>query len=467
MELTFRRSRNLSHKYGWLSSRLAQLTDVGATALAAYVVHVLYLKQSFMSPLYIWGTTVGALLIAVVLPSLGIYNTWRGRVLSPLLFKLSTGYLIVGLVCTSLLFLTGLSDSFSRVWLVVTLTVAFLTSLSARAAVYPLLKRYRMLGRNRKHVVLVGDANSCATAARHLQSEPAAGFDISAVYLTGDDRHKELAERGLDWVPYAASRVQDIKSDEVWICLPLAEGERVKQTIADLGVTAANVRFMPDMRDFRLINHNISHVANLYLLDMSCSPISGSAHFWKALEDRLISVFIVLMISPVLLAVAIGVKLSSPGPIFYRQERVSWNGKPFDMLKFRSMPVDSEKSGVTWGGAQQKQTTRFGAFIRRTSLDELPQFINVLKGDMSIVGPRPERTLFVDRFKHEIPGYMQKHLMKAGITGWAQVNGWRGDTDLEKRIECDLWYIENWSLMLDFKIILLTVFRGFINKNAY
>lgn len=467
MELTFKRSRSLSHQYGWLSARLAQLTDAAATALAAYVVYVAYLKQWVMEPQYVWGVTVGVLLVAVVLPSMGVYNTWRGRVLSPLLFKLLMGYVIVGLICTSLLFLTGLSESFSRVWLVSTFTVAFLVSVSARAVVYPLLRRYRMLGRNRRHVVLIGDAHSCARAARHLQAEPTAGFDISSIYLMGDDTDNELAQSKLNWLPYSASRVQDIQSDEVWICLSLAEGERVKQTIADLGVTAANVRFMPNMRDFRLINHNISHVASLYLLDMSCSPISGGARFLKAVEDRAISALILLMISPVMLAVAIGVKLSSPGPVFYRQERVSWNGKPFQMLKFRSMPVDSEKTGVTWGGAQSKQTTKFGAFIRRTSLDELPQFINVLKGDMSIVGPRPERTVFVDKFKYEIPGYMQKHLMKAGITGWAQINGWRGDTDLEKRIECDLWYIENWSLLLDLRIILLTVFKGFINKNAY
>lgn len=467
MELTFKRSRSLSYQYGWLSSSLAQLTDAAATALAAYLVHGVYLKQWEMDSQYVWAVTVGVLLVAIVLPSLGVYNTWRGRVLSPLLFKLLMGYVIVGLACTSLLFLTALSESFSRVWLVSTLVVAFFVSVSARATVYPLLKRYRMLGRNRRHVVLIGDAHSCATAARHLQAEPTAGFDISSVYLIGDDSEKELAGKNVNWFPYSSSRVHDIQSDEIWICLPLAEGERVKQTIADLGVTAANVRFMPDMRDFRLINHNISHVANLYLLDMSCSPISGSAHFYKALEDRVISALILLALSPIMLAVAIGVKLSSPGPVFYRQERVSWNGKPFSMLKFRSMPVDSEKAGVTWGGAQSKKTTKFGAFIRRTSLDELPQFINVLKGDMSIVGPRPERTMFVVKFKYEIPGYMQKHLMKAGITGWAQINGWRGDTDLEKRIECDLWYIENWSLLLDLRIILLTVFKGFINKNAY
>ena len=163
---------------------------------------------------------------------------------------------------------------------------------------------------------------------------------------------------------------------------------------------------------------------------------------------------------------ALGVKLSSPGPVFYRQERVGLNGQPFMMLKFRSMPMGVEKNGIQWGGAQKKEVTRFGKLLRKTSLDELPQFINVIKGDMSIVGPRPERTLFVEQFKHEIPGYMQKHMVKAGITGWAQINGWRGDTDLAKRIECDLWYIENWSIWLDLKIILLTIFKGFIHENA-
>jgi len=164
---------------------------------------------------------------------------------------------------------------------------------------------------------------------------------------------------------------------------------------------------------------------------------------------------------------AIGVKLSSPGSVFYRQERVGWNGKTFMMFKFRSMPENVEGAGVQWGGAKHKHVTPFGAFIRKTSLDELPQFINVLKGDMSIVGPRPERPMFVEKFKDEIPDYMKKHLVKAGITGWAQINGWRGDTDLTKRIEHDLYYIENWSVWFDLRIILLTVFKGFINKNAY
>ena len=190
---------------------------------------------------------------------------------------------------------------------------------------------------------------------------------------------------------------------------------------------------------------------------------AGSA----VLEFVFLALLILVSLSPLMLLLALGVKLSSPGPVFYRQERVGLNNRPFMMLKFRSMPVDAEAGAIRWGGSARKPATRFGRFLRRTSLDELPQFLNVLKGDMSIVGPRPERPMFVEQFKDEIPDYMRKHLVKAGITGWAQVNGWRGDTDLPTRIEHDLYYIENWSLWLDLKIIALTLFRGFVHPNAY
>ncbi|MBI5827778.1 MAG: exopolysaccharide biosynthesis polyprenyl glycosylphosphotransferase, partial [Deltaproteobacteria bacterium] len=161
-------------------------------------------------------------------------------------------------------------------------------------------------------------------------------------------------------------------------------------------------------------------------------------------------------------------KLTSPGPVLYRQERMGIGGDTFEMLKFRSMGTDAEKeSGAVWACKDDPRRTALGSFLRRTSLDELPQLFNVLKGDMSIVGPRPERPVFIQGFRKDIPRYMLRHTMKAGITGWAQVNGWRGDTDINKRIEHDLYYIENWSLMLDMKILLLTIWKGLVNRNAY
>ncbi len=188
----------------------------------------------------------------------------------------------------------------------------------------------------------------------------------------------------------------------------------------------------------------------------------------KNIEDKVFASLILLFISPVFILIMIGVKLSSPGPVFFRQKRIGWNNKEITILKFRSMPIDAEKySGPVWAKAGEQRATRFGQFLRSISLDELPQFINVLKGDMSIVGPRPERPHFVAQFKDKIPGYMKKHMVKAGITGWAQVNGWRGNTDIKKRLEYDLYYIEHWSLWLDIKIILLTLFKGFVHKNAY
>ena len=186
----------------------------------------------------------------------------------------------------------------------------------------------------------------------------------------------------------------------------------------------------------------------------------------KRTEDIVLSIIILILISPIMLMLSIGVKVTSPGPIFYQQTRVTLNNKNFSILKFRSMPVDVEQSSVQWGDSQIKTNTKFGQFIRTTSLDELPQFLNVLEGSMSIVGPRPERDIFIKNFSEEIPNYMNKHVVKAGITGLAQINGMKGDTSLEKRIEFDLQYIKNWTLWLDIKIIFITILIFFGIKKS-
>jgi exopolysaccharide biosynthesis polyprenyl glycosylphosphotransferase len=198
------------------------------------------------------------------------------------------------------------------------------------------------------------------------------------------------------------------------------------------------------------------------------SPMIGLAALAKRATDVVCSFILLLALSPLLLLIAAVVKLTSAGPILYNQERMGLDGRTFSMLKFRSMRVDAEaKTGAVWAQATDARRTRFGTFLRRTSLDELPQLWNVLRGDMSLVGPRPERPVFVRKFRSEIPHYMLRHKVKAGITGWAQVNGWRGNTSLESRIECDLFYIKNWSYVMDLKILTMTLWRGFFSKNAY
>lgn len=451
--------------FGAYTSAVVRLTDLAVVLLAGWLAYWWRFDSLWMIERYEWGLIVGVLLSALVLPNFGVYQSWRGRVRAVLVLRILLAYLVVGGTLTFILFFSKLGESFSRLWIFAWISGAALLCVILRLLAYPIINRLRAHGRNRRSVLLIGDAHSCATAYYHLREVPSAGFDVGRILLTDEDEAQELGTVPSETYNPGVSIEHD--EAEVWICLPLSQGETVKAIQSALSLSTGNVRYMPDMRDFRLINHNVSNVASLFLLDLSCTPMTGWSRLLKAAEDRFVSLVILALISPILVVVALGVKFSSPGPIFYRQERVGWNGRPFYMLKFRSMPIDVEKGGVQWGGAKNKKTTRFGAFVRRTSLDELPQFINVLKGDMSIVGPRPERTVFVDQFKHEIPGYMQKHMVKAGITGWAQINGWRGDTDLAKRIECDLWYIENWSLWLDCKIIFLTVFKGFLNRNAY
>jgi exopolysaccharide biosynthesis polyprenyl glycosylphosphotransferase len=198
------------------------------------------------------------------------------------------------------------------------------------------------------------------------------------------------------------------------------------------------------------------------------SPLQGYGVATKRLLDICGATSAILLFSPIMAIIALLVPLSSRGPILYRQERMGLDGKPFQILKFRTMPVDAEaKSGAVWARKGDDRVTYLGKFLRQSSLDELPQFFNVLAGNMSLVGPRPERPVFVNDFRKKVPGYMLRHKVKAGITGWAQVNGWRGNTSIEKRIECDLFYIQNWSLAFDLRIIFLTILRGFFNKNAY
>jgi putative colanic acid biosynthesis UDP-glucose lipid carrier transferase len=225
---------------------------------------------------------------------------------------------------------------------------------------------------------------------------------------------------------------------------------------------------VPDIFNFALLNHSMTEVAGLPVINLAESPLSGVNRAIKGAEDFVLSLLLLVILSPLMLLIAVGVKLSSPGPAFYAQQRVTWNGRRFMMRKFRTMPVDAEvTTGPVWSGPGERRSTPFGAFLRRASLDELPQLLNVLQGDMSLVGPRPERPEFVEQFRQQIPGYMQKHLVKAGITGWAQVNDLRGDTDLTRRIEYDLYYIDNWSLMFDLRILCLTLWHILTSRNAH
>lgn len=255
--------------------------------------------------------------------------------------------------------------------------------------------------------------------------------------------------------------------DQVFIALPMEKYQDVENIMEKLSDELVTVQLIPHL-DFMIRNGSVEDFDGLPIITLVGNPMSGISMIFKRLTDIAVSLIGIILTSPVMLVTSMVIKLTSRGPVLYKQERMGFDGELFNMYKFRTMSVGAEsETGAVWAVKDDARTTRIGAFLRKTSLDELPQFFNVFKGDMSIVGPRPERPVFIDRFKSEIPKYMWRHKVKTGITGWAQVNGWRGNTSLKKRIDCDLYYIENWSILFDIKIILLTFVRGFVNKNAY
>ncbi len=437
---------------------LVKLVDAVLILLAAYLAlharRVLDLPTE-MPVKFIAGydglALIGALLFTFF--SGNAAGSWRGAQMPAMLAKLTARWFMVVSLLLLWLFAFKASQEFSRVWFAVWMVSAVVLLWLGRVAIYLVLRSLRLRGIGLRQVALVGSHAAIASLQTRMASAGWSGYVVSQVVARTDD---VASLEALATAPL----------DEIWVMLPLGDAQAIQHTLHALRHSAASIRLVPDLLTLRLINHGVTEVMGVPMYDVSASPMAGMNQLLKWVEDKVLSLLILLLISPVMLVVALGVKLSSRGPVFYRQERVGLNNRSFGMLKFRSMPVDVEKEGVRWGGAAAKATTRFGQFLRRTSLDELPQFLNVLWGDMSIVGPRPERPMFVEQFKDEIPDYMKKHLVKAGITGWAQVNGWRGDTDLKTRIEFDLFYIENWSVWLDLKIIFLTIFKGFLNKNA-
>ena len=240
------------------------------------------------------------------------------------------------------------------------------------------------------------------------------------------------------------------------------------KNLAEIANQISNVVVLPDLEQYIKLSSSVDHLGNQLVINIHESPLHGIPVVLKRIADILGSILAILLFSPVMALITVLVKFSSAGPIFYKQRRMGIDGNLFNIYKFRTMVQGAEKkSGAVWARADDTRKTVLGNFLRKTSLDELPQFFNVLRGDMSLVGPRPERPVFVDQFRRSVPGYMLRHKVKAGITGWAQINGWRGNTSIDKRIEYDLYYIRNWSMWLDVKILIKTVFKGFINPNAY
>ncbi|NOR69314.1 MAG: undecaprenyl-phosphate glucose phosphotransferase [Methylomarinum sp.] len=418
--------------------------------------------SGFFPENYLTIILLGVIFSAWWFPAFSVYQSWRGGGVFTEIRGILLGWTCSLLGLLAFIVFTKTATDFSRHWLIFWYGFVFFSLILPRLILRWVLRVLRQKGRNIRYIVIVGDGPLNEQLIKKIQSATWLGLSIKGFFSDKPmPKIQKIPHLGAtqDLLKYVESE----NIDQVWITLPLKAMEKIELLCRQLHSVIVEVKLVPDIAGVRLLNYSTMQLDGMAVINMSVSPMSGSSILIKWMEDKILALIILISISPLFCMIALAVKLTSPGPIFYIQERVGNNGKKFQMLKFRSMPVNTNKESV-WGMAKNKEKTAVGQFLRNTSLDELPQFINVLKGDMSIVGPRPEQTVFVEQFKYEINSYMQKHLVHAGITGWAQVNGLRGDTCITTRLDYDLFYVENWSLWFDLKIIGMTVFKGFLSK---
>ncbi len=345
--------------------------------------------------------------------------------------------------------------------------LAISLSILERSFLRAILREVRRKGYNLKYMLIVGAGQVAADIAARVRVHREIGLQL--IGCLSKDGSEERGARGVPVI----GRYEDLGKmllnsdiDQVVIALPFEDNNLLPSIMARIGDSLIDVKIVPDIYQFVRIGGAIEEFEGLPVISVQDSPIDEISRFLKRVFDIVVSGFILSLVSPLMLVIALLVKLTSRGPIFYFQERVSLDGTKFAILKFRTMYTDAEKDGPGWTTKNDDRVTPLGKLLRSTSLDEFPQLWNVLRGEMSLVGPRPERPVFIEEFRARIPRYMLRHKVPAGMTGWAQVNGWRGDTSIDKRIEFDLFYIEHWSLFFDLKIMFLTVFKGFKNRNA-
>ncbi len=359
------------------------------------------------------------------------------------------------------------SYDYSRLVIAIFWSASIVAVSLSRAVFREALRFARRHGYNQRYAIVVGGGDLAAEVLRVLRRRPDVGIQVLGVLCdTGDLPAADV--RRLGDVEEVRSVLDQMPVDLVFIVLPHPQYPRVAAVLDEIGDDPVAIHLVPDLFGLASLRGGVEEFDGVPFIHLRESPLYGWNRVLKRGFDLGVGSLGLFLAAPLMLVVALLVRATSPGPVFFRQERMGLDGRRFQMLKFRTMRVDAEAlTGPVWARPDDPRRTAVGSFLRRMNLDELPQLVNVLRGEMSLVGPRPERPSFVEQFRRRIPGYMLRHKVKAGITGWAQVNGWRGDTSLEKRIEYDLRYIERWSLLLDLKILLLTLWRAFRSRNAY
>lgn len=421
--------------------------------------------------LFTIASVAAGLLTYIAFPMMDVYRSWRGTPFSSLIIRTTIAWFVVCLIVVAALFFLLGGGSISRKWLIGWIFYAWFALALFRWAISQFLKTARRQGYNLKRVLLIGYGPLGRLVHRRTRLYPDVGFQIQYIFDTEYRVQKKDDVKLISDLSDVESIVRARKVEEVWLALPLAEQSRMREIIKLLRNDLLKIRWLPDLAALQMLSHKFEDFMGVTAVHLNASPSPGIHGLIKQIFDRAFAAAALICLFPVFAAVAIAVKVSSPGPIFFRQPRQGQGGKEFLIYKFRTMKMHQESSGVTQAKKGDDRITRIGSFLRKTSLDELPQFINVLVGDMSVVGPRPHAVEHNKFYSEKIDGYMLRHMVKPGITGWAQINGWRGETDtiekMVRRVECDIYYITNWSFLLDIQIIWRTAFKGWSGANAY
>lgn len=441
-----------------LLNQLNVLSDgilIFAAMLLAYWIRFFVFPGTCSFPFssYAWLGMAAVALCLGTYAVAGLYTSYRAIRFHKEAQTLFLTTILDTLILVAALFVFKLNEM-SRWLLVLFCVLAYGALVCKRALLRMTLRHYRRLGYNQKHVLVVGDGKMAAAYVERVREDRDLGFLVDG-YVSRTARLENVAHLG-DY-----DQLEDILNarnpDEVIVAMAPDEYALTGEMITLCEKTGTKLSLLPFYADYMPSNPQVDNINGLPLINLRRIPLDNMANaFLKRAMDVIGALVLIVLTSPLMLVAAVGVKLSSPGPVLFKQERVGRNKESFYMYKFRSMRVNSEEE-TGWSRNEDPRKTRFGSFIRKCSIDELPQFFNVLKGDMSLVGPRPEVPYYVEQFKEEIPRYMVKHQVRPGITGWAQVNGYRGDTSIKKRIEYDLYYIENWNFFFDLKILLMTL----------
>ncbi|QIE22010.1 UDP-glucose:undecaprenyl-phosphate glucose-1-phosphate transferase [Caballeronia sp. SBC1] len=456
-----------------LQSLFSRLIDVVLIAVGAAVA-MLFRPAGEAHPLGDGSFVAISIASALLLfPLFHVYQSWRGRSKLMLVCRILLAWLVAQVCAGVVMFALHRTGFVSRLWVGWWTLNTGAALVVSRFIVHLIQSRMRHAGYDLRAVGVVGVGAHCENVVAKIAASPTSGFRMAVSFISQPTIQLDMPGMSVcrDLKAFAAA-IRAKKVPEVWVALPMSEEQALRNVLEEFSGDLVNIRFIPDVRSLAMFDGEMVELMGAPAINLVAPPLSGPALLQKAIFDRMFAAFALILISPLVIAIAIAVKLSSHGPVFFRQTRKGADGKSFRIFKFRTMRSHVQKAGVIQQATRNDpRITPLGGFLRRTSLDELPQFLNVLRGEMSVVGPRPHATEHDDYYQKIVDGYIHRYRIKPGITGWAQVNGFRGETDriekMQGRVEYDMYYIRNWSLKLDIRIVIATFIKGLVHRNAY